>query len=67
PGCKDGQVFRLGGYGMPRLNASYRGDLFVTVSIFVPQKISSKEKHFLEEYSELMAEEQSSFWKKLFK
>ncbi|MFH1958063.1 MAG: molecular chaperone DnaJ [bacterium] len=66
-GCKDGQVFRLGGYGMPRLNASYRGDLFVTVSIFVPQKISSKEKHFLEEYSELMAEEQSSFWKKLFK
>jgi len=67
PGCRDGQVFRLRGYGMPRLNASYRGDLFVAISIFIPKKTSSKERKILEEYLKLMSEEQGSFWKKLFK
>jgi len=69
PSCKDGQVFRLKGYGMPRLNASYSGDLFVKIGIFIPSKISSKEKAFLEEYLKQFSAsfgEKKPFYKKIF-
>ncbi|MEA2081394.1 MAG: molecular chaperone DnaJ [Elusimicrobiota bacterium] len=64
--CPDGQTFRLQGYGMPRLNASYSGDLFVTVSIHVPKKVPSKAKKVLEEYMKIMEEKQRPFYKNLF-
>ncbi|MCD6311209.1 MAG: molecular chaperone DnaJ [Elusimicrobia bacterium] len=64
--CPDGQIFRLQGYGMPRLNASYSGDLFVTVSIHVPKKVPSKAKKLLEEYMKIMEENQKPFYKNIF-
>ncbi len=66
PHCPDGQIFRLQGYGMPRLNASYSGDLFVTVSIHVPKKVPSKAKKLLEEYMKIMEDDQKPFYKNLF-
>ncbi|MCD6412972.1 MAG: molecular chaperone DnaJ [Elusimicrobia bacterium] len=56
-GCRNGQVFRIRGYGMRHLNSSSRGDLFAKVSIFVPKKISSKEKKLLEEYQQILERE----------
>ena len=66
PHCSDGQMFRLRGYGMPRLNAAYSGDLFVTVAIHVPKKVPPKAKKLLEEYMKIMEEEQKPFYKNLF-
>ncbi len=56
-GCRNGQVFRIRGYGMRHLNSSSRGDLFAKVSIFVPRKVSSREKKILEEYRQILSRE----------
>jgi len=44
-GTQPGQVFRLGGKGMPKLkrNKSF-GDLFVTIVIDIPEKLSAEQK-----------------------
>ncbi|MBU4133771.1 molecular chaperone DnaJ, partial [bacterium] len=66
PHCPSGQIFRLHGYGMPRLNAAYSGDLFVTVSIYVPKKVPAEAKKLLEEYMKIMEQEEKPFYKNLF-
>ena len=49
-GTQPGKVFRLSGYGVPRLNRSGRGDLFVTVRVKVPEKLSKKQRKLLEDF-----------------
>jgi len=44
-GTQPGQVFRLGGKGMPKLKRSKSfGDLFVTIEIDIPEKLSAEQK-----------------------
>jgi len=62
-GCKNGQVFKLKGYGMPHLNSTHRGDLYVIASIFVPQKTSSSEKKILEDYMNEMKKSHPDLFK----
>ncbi|MCD6422612.1 MAG: molecular chaperone DnaJ [Elusimicrobia bacterium] len=62
-GCKDGQVFKLKGFGMPHLNSTHRGDLYVSISIFVPQKTSSSEKKILEDYMDEMKKNHPDLFK----
>ncbi len=54
PETQGGRVFRLRGQGMPKLGAgSARGDLYVTVSIQLPQRLSDREKDLFRQLAEL--------------
>ena len=47
-GTQNGQVFRLSGQGMPVLrNPARRGNLFVTVQVTLPTKLSAEQKELL--------------------
>jgi molecular chaperone DnaJ len=48
-GTQSGKVFRLRNQGLPHVNSSYHGDLFVKVRVITPTKINSEEKRLLEE------------------
>lgn len=49
-GTQPGQVFRLKGKGVPKLNTTRMGDHFVTVRIEIPKKLSRAERKLLEEW-----------------
>ncbi len=48
-GTQPGKTFRVSGKGLPQLSGYGKGDLYVTVEVSVPQKISKKQKQLLEE------------------
>lgn len=48
-GTQSHQQFRLKGFGIQRLNASGRGDQYVTVIVDVPKKVGRKGKKLLDE------------------
>ena len=48
PGSQSGQVFRLAGQGISKLNGG-RGNLLVRLKLVVPKQISTEEKRLLEE------------------
>ncbi len=50
-GSQHGDVVRVKGAGMPRLNSSNRGDLFVHVAVDVPRKLTKRQRELLEEYA----------------
>lgn len=52
-GTPSGKVFRVSGKGVDRLGHSGRGDLFVTVDVHVPEKLSKKQKEYLKGFEEL--------------
>ena len=52
-GTQTGSVFRLKGKGIPNLRGGSRGDQFVTVTIAVPTKLSSRQKELLLEFATL--------------
>ncbi len=56
PGTQPGQVYRVKGKGMPRLEGG-RGDLLVKVRVEVPKKLGRKERKLLEELGELLGRE----------
>jgi DnaJ-class molecular chaperone len=55
PGTQNGRVFRLGGKGMPLLNASedQRGDLFARVRVVLPEGLSDEERELVRRLHEL--------------
>lgn len=69
PGTQSGQVFKLGGKGMPDPRRRGLGDLLVQVVIEVPTKLSKEEQALLRELAELehkhVAPERKSFFAKL--
>jgi DnaJ-class molecular chaperone len=55
-GTQNGQTFRLGGLGMPKLGqADKRGDLFARVRVRLPQKVGDRERALFEELKVLGA------------
>ena len=52
PGTQPGTVLRMRDKGIPELNSQYRGDQLVHVNVFVPTKLSTREKELLRELSE---------------
>ena len=48
PGTQPGRVLRLRGKGIPDVNGYGRGDLLVSVNVWVPKKLSKEEKGILE-------------------
>ncbi len=51
-GTQSGKIFRLGGKGVPHLNRGGKGDLYVTVRVHVPEKLSKRQKDLLKELQE---------------
>ena len=51
-GTQVGSVLRLPGKGVPRLNSTTRGDLFVRVNLDVPTRTSEEEKELLRKLDE---------------
>jgi molecular chaperone DnaJ len=68
-GTQSGQVFRLGGQGMPDPRRRGLGDLLVQVVIEVPKKLSKEEQTLLRDLAELehkhVAPERKGFFEKL--
>lgn len=69
PGTQSGDVFKLGGRGMPDPRRHGLGDLLVQVSIEVPKKLSADEERVLRELAELeqtnVAPQRKSFFQQL--
>lgn len=65
-GTQPGAVVRLRGKGMPSVNnQNVKGDLFATISINVPKRLSLRQKELLRAYDEAMGEERKSLWERL--
>ncbi len=56
PGTQSGKVFRIGGKGVQHLNRSGKGDLYVTVRVHVPEKLSKRQKELLKQLQETEGE-----------
>jgi molecular chaperone DnaJ len=52
-GTPSGKVFRVSGKGVDRLGHSGRGDLYVTVNVHVPEKLSRRQKEYLKGFEEV--------------
>ncbi len=59
-GSQPGDVFKLRGKGMPRINARQAGDLFLTLEVEVPRKLNAEQKKLLKEYQRLEAQKKES-------
>lgn len=57
PGTQNGKVLRLKGEGVPRLNSSRRGDMYVKVHVRIPEKLNGKAKSLLKELAQEQGEE----------
>ena len=58
PGTQGGQRFRLRARGLPGVSGQ-RGDLYVVVQIFVPKKLSEREREIWEQLAQLHGREKS--------
>ena len=48
PGTRHKTKMRLPGHGLPEMNGSRKGDLFVTILVDIPRKLSSEQKALVE-------------------
>ncbi len=51
PGTQTGTIFRLKGKGVPLLNSNKRGDQLVRVIVKTPERLTSRQKELLREFS----------------
>ena len=68
-GTQPGQVFTLRGQGVPRINSTVRGDLYVTAVVEIPKKLTEKQKELLRQFEDSTSgsqyEKKKSFFDKL--
>jgi molecular chaperone DnaJ len=65
-GTQGGTAFKLRHKGMPILNTTSRGDLIVRVLVEVPTRLNGEQRKKLEEFSELMGEDNAPLHKSFF-
>jgi curved DNA-binding protein len=54
PETRNGRIFRLQGLGMPNLRSpGQRGDLYATVKVQLPERLSQREKRLFEQLREM--------------
>lgn len=51
PGTQPGRVLRLRGKGLPDVNGYGRGDLLLTINVWVPKNLTKEEKSLIEKFS----------------
>jgi molecular chaperone DnaJ len=64
-GTQTGSVFRIKGRGISKRGGSARGDLFVTVNITVPAKLSREQKELLTKFAATIDTENQPIQKKI--
>lgn len=67
-GTQAGKVLRVGGKGVPHINSNRRGDLFITVRVVIPNKLSKQETELLKKLAALngeTSEVHKSFWENI--
>ena len=57
PGTQPGEVFKIRGKGVPRLQGRQRGDLILTVVVDIPTKLKSDQESLLRELAEARGED----------
>jgi molecular chaperone DnaJ len=57
PGTQSGAEFVLGGYGVPSLRGSGRGDVTVTVVVSTPMRLDDRQRELMSELAVLRGEE----------
>jgi len=69
PGTQPGDILTLPGLGMPSLQKSKRGDLFIRVAVKIPKKLTPRQKELLEEFAKSEgikeARDSKKFWQKI--
>jgi molecular chaperone DnaJ len=64
-GTQPGTVMKVGGKGAPIVNSGRNGDLYITIRVIIPNKLSKKEKELVSELATLRGEAvevNPSFW-----
>jgi molecular chaperone DnaJ len=56
-GTQTGTTLRLRGKGMPDVNGRGRGDLFATVQVHTPKKLTKDQRKLLEQLSDVLPKE----------
>jgi molecular chaperone DnaJ len=64
-GTQTGSTFRIKGRGVSKRGGSARGDLFVTVDVFVPAKLSREQKELLTKFASTIETENKPIKKKI--
>lgn len=65
-GAQNGEKIRLKSLGVPRLNGSGRGDLWIHLDIRVPKKLSREQRRLMEQLRETLPAENAPHEKSLF-
>ena len=65
-GTQTGTTFKLKGQGIPSLRSKVRGDLYFTVKVEVPKKLSDKQKEALKHFADAMGEDITGHGKSFF-
>lgn len=52
-GTQSGTVFKIRGKGIPVVNGSGRGDLYITVKVLIPAKLTKEQRRLFEQLSEI--------------
>ena len=48
PGTQSGKILRLAGKGLPSIDSYGKGDMFVHINVWTPQKLTKEQKEFFE-------------------
>jgi molecular chaperone DnaJ len=56
-GTQTGTTLKLRGKGMPDVNGRGRGDLFATVQVQTPKKLSKEQRHLIEQLAKVLPKE----------
>jgi molecular chaperone DnaJ len=57
-GTQTGTTLRLKGKGMPDVNGRGRGDLFATVQVRTPKKLTKEQRQLIEQLTKALPKEQ---------
>lgn len=52
PGTQPGKILRLRGKGLPEVNGYGKGDLLVSINVWVPKELSKEEQKSIEKYND---------------
>jgi len=68
-GTQSGKVFRLRSQGLPHVNSTYHGDLYVKVIVITPTRLNFQEKELFQKLAAFDSEKKlqpgKSFFSKL--
>ena len=65
-GTQSGTVFRVKGQGMPVLQSTSRGDLFIRAEVEVPTRLNGEQKLKLEEFARLCGDDNTPLHKSFY-